>query len=306
MSASPSLLPLPVIVSRLRAAGCVFAEDEARLLLDAARTPADLTAMVDRRVVGLPLEHVVGWAEFRGLRIAVEPGVFVPRRRTEFLVGQAAALARPRSVVVDLCCGSGAVGAALVAALDRIELHAADIDPVAVRCARRNIGAGGRVYEGDLYQPLPTTLRGRVDVLVANVPYVPTGQIDLLPAEARLYEPHMALDGGADGLDVLRRVSAAAPRWLAPGGHLLVETSRYQASRAVGIVAGDGLVPQVVRSEEPQATVVVGTRPAVAADWRTESPDPRRNPAVGGGTGTVFGGAPVDSDRLWAWDAGSP
>lgn len=306
MSASPSLLPLPVIVSRLRAAGCVFAEDEARLLLDAARTPADLTAMVDRRVVGLPLEHVVGWAEFRGLRIAVEPGVFVPRRRTEFLVGQAAALARPRSVVVDLCCGSGAVGAALVAALDRIELHAADIDPVAVRCARRNIGAGGRVYEGDLYQPLPTTLRGRVDVLVANVPYVPTGQIDLLPAEARLYEPHMALDGGADGLDVLRRVSAAAPRWLAPGGHLLVETSRYQASRAVGIVAGDGLIPQVVRSEEPQATVVVGTRPAVAADWRTESPDPRRNPAVGGGTGTVFGGAPVDSDRLWAWDAGSP
>ena len=306
MSASPSLLPLPVIVSRLRAAGCVFAEDEARLLLDAARTPADLTAMVDRRVVGLPLEHVVGWAEFRGLRIAVEPGVFVPRRRTEFLVGQAAALARPRSVVVDLCCGSGAVGAALVAALDRIELHAADIDPVAVRCARRNIGAGGRVYEGDLYQPLPTTLRGRVDVLVANVPYVPTGQIDLLPAEARLYEPHMALDGGADGLDVLRRVSADAPRWLAPGGHLLVETSRYQASRAVGIVAGDGLIPQVVRSEEPQATVVVGTRPAVAADWRTESPDPRRNPAVGGGTGTVFGGAPVDSDRLWAWDAGSP
>lgn len=306
MSASPSLLPLPVIVSRLRAAGCVFAEDEARLLLDAARTPADLTAMVDRRVVGLPLEHVVGWAEFRGLRIAVEPGVFVPRRRTEFLVGQAAALARPRSVVVDLCCGSGAVGAALVAALDRIELHAADIDPVAVRCARRNIGAGGRVYEGDLYQPLPTTLRGRVDVLVANVPYVPTGQIDLLPAEARLYEPHTALDGGADGLDVLRRVSADAPRWLAPGGHLLVETSRYQASRAVGIVAGDGLVPQVVRSEEPQATVVVGTRPAVAADWRTESPDPRRNPAVGGGTGTVFGGAPVDSDRLWAWDAGSP
>ena len=306
MSASPSLLPLPVIVSRLRAAGCVFAEDEARLLLDAARTPADLTAMVDRRVVGLPLEHVVGWAEFRGLRIAVEPGVFVPRRRTEFLVGQAAALARPRSVVVDLCCGSGAVGAALVAALDRIELHAADIDPVAVRCARRNIGANGRVYEGDLYQPLPTTLRGRVDVLVANVPYVPTGQIDLLPAEARLYEPHMALDGGADGLDVLRRVSAAAPRWLAPGGHLLVETSRYQASRAVGIVAGDGLIPQVVRSEEPQATVVVGTRPAVAADWRTESPDPRRNPAVGGGTGTVFGGAPVDSDRLWAWDAGSP
>jgi len=120
--------------------------------------------MVDRRAAGVPLEHVLGWAEFCGLRIAVDPGVFVPRRRTEFLARQAAALARPRAVVVDLCCGSGAVGAALAAALDRVELYAVDIDPAAVRCARRNLaGAGGQVYEGDLYQPLPATLRGRVD-----------------------------------------------------------------------------------------------------------------------------------------------
>src|SRR5947208_16853812 len=128
-------------VTRLRAAGCVFAEDEARLLVSAARTPAELAAMVDRRAAGVPLEHVLGWAEFCGLRIAVDPGVFVPRRRTEFLVRQAAALARqaagaparqdpgrPRAVVVvDLCCGSGAVGAALAAALGQVELHAADI-----------------------------------------------------------------------------------------------------------------------------------------------------------------------------------
>ena len=174
MSASPSPCPRSVVVSRLRAAGCVFAEDEARLLVSAARTPADLAAMVDRRVAGLPLEHVLGWAEFCGLRIAVDPGVFVPRRRTEFLVGQATALARPGAVVVDLCCGSGAVGAALVAALDRVELYAVDLDPTAVRCARRNVAAaGGQVYEGDLYDPLPATLRGRVDVLVANAPYVP-------------------------------------------------------------------------------------------------------------------------------------
>src|SRR5437870_8463599 len=113
-------VPLPprsrsVIVSRLRAAGCVFAEDEARLLISAAQTPADLAGMVNQRVAGVPLEHVLGWAEFCGLRIAVDPGVFVPRRRTEFLVGQAAALAvdQPEPVVVDLCCGSGAVGIAL-------------------------------------------------------------------------------------------------------------------------------------------------------------------------------------------------
>jgi release factor glutamine methyltransferase len=264
--------PLPDIVTRLRAAGCVFAEDEARLLTSAARNPADLAAMVDRRVAGLPLEHVIGWAEFCELRIAVDPGVFVPRRRTEFLVRQATDLglraARPasadrtppRPVVVDLCCGSGALGVALAAALGPVELHAADLDPVAVRCARRNVGAaGGQVYEGDLYEPLPASLRGRVDILLANVPYVPTGEIGLLPAEAREYEARVALDGGADGLDVLRRVAADAPLWLAPGGGLLVETSPAQAPQAVAAFARSGLAPRVITSAELNATVVVGT-----------------------------------------------
>jgi len=262
MTVASSSSPLSVIVTRLRAAGCVFAEDEARLLVAAARTQADLTDMVDRRVTGVPLEHVLGWAEFAGLRIAVDPGVFVPRRRTEFLVHQAVALARPRAVVVDLCCGSGAVGAALVAALGRVELHAADIDPAAVRCARRNVGAAGaRVYEGDLYEPLPVALLGRVDVLVANAPYVPTEAIGRLPPEARLHEPGQALDGGEDGLDVLRRVAAAAPSWLAPGGHLLVETSDHQAPRTVEVVAGSGLVARAASPDAGNTTVVIGTRP---------------------------------------------
>ena len=252
------------LVARLRAAGCVFAEDEARSLLAAARTEAELAAMVDRRVAGLPLEQVLGWAEFCGLRIAVEPGVCVPRSRTEFLVGQAAALARPRAGVVDLCCGSGAAGAALVAALDQIELHAVDIDPAAVRCARRNLAAGGRVYEGDLYEPLPAALRGGVDLLVANAPYVPTDAIGLLPREARMHEPRVALDGGADGLDVLRRVSATARLWLAPGGHLLVEASEDQAPKAVEAAGRGGLIPRVASSDEMDATVVIATRPALA------------------------------------------
>ncbi len=263
MSVSPSHRPRSVIVTRLRAAGCVFAEDEARLLISAARTPAHLAAMVDRRAAGLPLEHVIGWAEFCGLRIAVDPGVFVPRRRTEFLVRQAAALARPRAVVVDLCCGSGAVGAALVGALDPIELYAVDIDPAAVRCARRNVAvAGGQVYEGDLYEPLPAALRGRVDVLVANAPYVPTGAVGLLPPEARIHEPWVALDGGPDGLDVLRRVTAAAPLWLAPGGYLLVETSERQAPQLVETATRNGLIPRVASSDELNATIVIGTTPA--------------------------------------------
>jgi release factor glutamine methyltransferase len=251
----------PAIVSRLRAVGCVFADDEARLLVEAAGSPAELAAMVDRRVGGLPLEHVLGWVEFCGQRVLVDPGVFVPRQRTGFLVRQAAALARPGAVVVDLCCGSGAVGAVLATLVDGIDLHAADIDPAAVRCARRNLATtGGRVHEGDLYDPLPRALRGRVDVLVANAPYVPTHDIALLPAEARVHEARLALDGGADGLDTLRRVAADAPQWLAPGGHLLFETSERQAPRALDTVAGAGLTARVVTSDELYATVVIGTR----------------------------------------------
>src|SRR6266545_3418129 len=270
MSASPSPRPRSVIVTRLRAAGCVFAEDEAKLLISAARTPTDLAAMVDRRAAGLPLEYVLGWAGFCGLRIAMDPGVFIPRRRTEFPAhqtaspaDQAAALARPPAVVVDLCCGSGAVGAALLAALDRVELYAVDIDPAAVRCARRNVAAaGGQVYEGDLYRPLPASLRGRVDILAVNAPYVPTEEVGLLPPEARVHEPRVALDGGADGLDVVRRVIEAAPQWLAAGASLLVETSERQAPQTAETVARYGLVPRVASSDELNAFVVIGERPA--------------------------------------------
>ncbi|WP_329199262.1 putative protein N(5)-glutamine methyltransferase [Streptomyces sp. NBC_01435] len=271
MSVPASPLAVSTIVTALRAAGCVFAEDEAELIVSTAADPASLAAMVERRVAGLPLEHVLGWAEFGGLRIAVDPGVFVPRRRTEFLVRQAAALAGPGAVVVDLCCGSGALGAALAALPGRVELHATDIEPAAVRCARRNIGGAGEVYEGDLFEPLPRSLRGRVEILLANVPYVPTDDVGLLPPEARIHEPRVALDGGPDGLDVLRRVAAEAPRWLAPGGHLLVETSERQAARAEETVARSGLIPRVVGSEELYATVVIATRPGPAAlAWSAE------------------------------------
>ncbi|MFG2871044.1 putative protein N(5)-glutamine methyltransferase [Streptomyces sp. NPDC048338] len=261
MSLDPSLSLRSATVSRLRAAGCVFAEDEAELLFSAAGSSAELDTMLRRRADGLPLEHVVGWAEFSGLRIAVDPGVFVPRRRTEFLVSQAVGLAGPGAVCVDLCCGSGAAGAVLLSTVEGAEVHASDIEPAAVRCARRNVEPrGGRVHEGDLFAPLPDSLRGRVEVLVANVPYVPSEEVALLPPEAREHEPLVALDGGADGLAVLRRVAAAAAHWLAPGGHLLVETSERQADRAVAVVADRGLTPRVVRSEELYATVVVATR----------------------------------------------
>lgn len=242
----------------------MFAEDEAQLLIGAAGTPAELDAMVERRVAGLPLEQILGWAEFCGLRITVVPGVFVPRRRTEFLAHQAIALAAPDAVVLDLCCGAGPVGAAMLVARPGVELHAADIDPVAVACAQLNVaavgGAASRVYVGDLYEPLPAELRGRIDVLVANAPYVPTEAIALMPPEAREYEPRTALDGGAAGIEVQRRVIDAAPLWLAAGGHLLVETSERQGPETLDALARGGLAGRVARSEEQDATVVIGGR----------------------------------------------
>jgi len=282
------------IVARLRTAGCVFAEDEARLLIAAANGPAELAAMVDRRVAGLPLEHVLGWAEFCGLRVVVGPGVFVPRRRSEFLVRQAVASGTGASgtgasgtgasgtgasgtgasgtgaepVVLDLCCGCGAVGLAVATALARAELssaelHAADIDPGATTYARRNLAAiGGRVYDGDLYDPLPAGLRGRVDVLVVNAPYVPTSEIGLMPPEARLHEPLVALDGGPDGVAIHRRIAAQAPGWLSAGGRLLIETSDRQAKLTSAAMEAAGLSTSIASNDMLDATVVIGRKSA--------------------------------------------
>jgi release factor glutamine methyltransferase len=240
----------------------VYAEDEADLLVAAAHSTVDLDDMLARRVAGVPLEQILGWAEFCGLRIAVEPGVFVPRRRTELLVHQAAGLAGGliKPVVVELCCGSGAVSAALIADLNDPEMYAADIDPIATRCARRNLDGDTQVFDGDLYEPLPDTLRGRVDLLLANAPYVPTDAIAMMPPEARDHEPRIALDGGLDGLDLHRRIAAAASDWLAPGGHLLIETSQDQARHTAEAMTTNGLRARVTSSDELDATVVIGTR----------------------------------------------
>jgi release factor glutamine methyltransferase len=287
------------IVDRLRKAGCVFAEEEAEILRSSAGSAGELDAMVAQRASGLPLEQVVGWAEFCGLRIAVDPGVFVPRRRSEFLVQTATGLATgSAAVIVDLCCGTGALGLAVAARLavqappgpapaeppdlgpvhpglvgpglseshavdlGLVELHVAELDPAAVACARKNVEpAGGQVYEGDLFTPLPASLRGRVGILICNAPYVPTDEIAFMPPEAREHEARMALDGGSDGLAILRRVAEQAPGWLVRGGTLLVETSERQADRMADAMTSAGLSARVHADEETGATVLTGTRP---------------------------------------------
>ena len=258
----PTAAEREAVIATLRGAGCVFAEDEAELIFGAAQTPAQLARMIDERVDGLPLEHVVGWTEFCGLRVAVNRGVFVPRQRSVLLAREAVVLAggRAHPLVVDLCCGSGALGLVVARAVAGVELYAVDIDPTAVACARANLGAAGQVFEGDLYMPLPAGLRGHVDVVIANTPYVPTDEVQMLPREARLHEALVALDGGVDGLEVQRRVAAGAAAWLAAGGHLLVETSADQARVASAIFAANGLEPRVARDEEMDATIVIGTR----------------------------------------------
>jgi release factor glutamine methyltransferase len=275
-------------VLRLRAAGCVFAEDEAAVLGEAASDPARLDEFVRRRAAGEPLEQVVGYADFCGVRVRLRPGVFVPRIRSELLVRQAIDEARGASdearkttneageaaskthqaerLAVDLCCGSGALGLAVRRNASNVRLYAADSDPAAVACARDNLGTD--VFQGDLFAALPADLRGRIDLLLANVPYVATRHIPLLPAEARLHEPHFALDGGADGLDVFRAVVAEAPQWLAPGGLLLSEITEAQVEAAVAAVHAAGLRAQVSTDDDLEATVISARRTDVPGEVR--------------------------------------
>lgn len=258
--------PGDTVVARLRAAGCVFAEDEASVLLAAAGTHAELEAMVARRVAGEPLEYIVGWAEFCGLRIAVAPGVFVPRQRTEALVREAARLLTPVAshgpIVVDLCCGTGAIGAAILALVPSAEVYAADLEPAAVECARANVEpAGGRVFEGDLFDALPAELRGHVSVVVANAPYVPTEAIAFMPPEARDHEHRTALDGGPDGTGLHRRIVTDAPAWLERGGHLLIEAGRSQAPATARHMTAARFSVTIAEDDEYDATVVIGRAP---------------------------------------------
>jgi release factor glutamine methyltransferase len=230
------------------------------LIIDAASTAVQLNSMVARRVAGEPLEHVLGWVEFCGERVAVEPGVFVPRRRSELLVDVTVGLLEgPDPVVVDLCCGCGAIGRA-VARRAEVELHASDIDPAGVRCARRNLDGLGTVHEGDLFDALPDDLRGRIDVVVVNAPYVPTDAIASMPPEARDHEPRVALDGGSDGVEVHRRVIAGALAWLRAGAHLVIETGREQSVLTVAAMERAGLTARVVIDDDLDGTAVVGVR----------------------------------------------
>lgn len=241
-------------MTRLRAAGCVFAEQEATLLLQRA-DPDRLEELVRRRIDGSPLEHLLGEVDFDGLRLQVGPGCFVPRQRTVQLARTAAGLLPASGRLVDLCAGVGAVGAWIRRHRGDVDVHSVELDPVAAGYAVRN--DAGTVLVGDLDAPLPSGLAGRVDVLTANAPYVPTDEIALMPSEARDHEPPVALDGGPDGVDLHRRIIAAAGHWLAPGGHLLIESTTGQIALVGPALVEAGLLPPEVSPGSPPLPVTL-------------------------------------------------
>lgn len=206
------------VVARLAAAGCVAPEDEARELLRDAPSVELLEARVRRREAGEPLAWITGRATFCGLPLAVSRGVYVPRAQTEELARRAASLLPAHGTAVDLCTGSGAVAAWLRRSRPGAFVVATDVDPVAAWCAARN---GVTIVVADLAAPLHA--RGTVDVVTAVAPYVPTGERRFLPADVQRHEPVRALDGGGDGLAVVRGIVAHAGVLLRRGGHLLLE-----------------------------------------------------------------------------------
>ncbi|MEO8293811.1 MAG: putative protein N(5)-glutamine methyltransferase [Actinomycetota bacterium] len=215
------------VTQRLAGAGCIAPGAEADELIRAAAGDQDvLDDLVSRRTRGEPIAWLTGSVTFCDVRLFVAPGVYVPRPHTEPMARRAAALLPPTGVAVDLCTGIGAIAAVMTAAVPTAQILATELDGHAVACARRN---GVEVFEGSLDEPLPSAIEHRVDVVTAVVPYVPTGSLHLLPRDVQAFEPRLALDGGVEGTDVLAEVVRRSPRWLRPGGWILLELGGDQA-----------------------------------------------------------------------------
>jgi release factor glutamine methyltransferase len=249
------------IVRALAAGGCLAPDAEADALLEASSEGAGpIEQLLDRRLRGEPLPWVTGSVRFCGVRVHVGAGVFVPRPHTQALARRAAALLPADGIAVDLCTGSGAVAAVLGLAHPRATVLATDVDPVAVACARRN---GVRAFEGDLDDPLSPSLRGRVDVMTAVVPYVPTEEMAFLPRDVLAHEPRRALDGGVRGTEVLIRAAEAAAGWLRPGGTVLLEVGGDQANESSTALRGAGLSEiRVHRDGDGEDRAIEGRRPS--------------------------------------------
>jgi release factor glutamine methyltransferase len=214
---------------------------------------------VSRRLTGEPIAWLTGSTTFCGLTILVAPGVYVPRPQTEPLARRAASLLPADGVAVDLCTGSGAIAVVLADTVPSARVVATEMDRAAAACARAN---GVEVHEGSLDEPLPLELRGRVDVLTAVVPYVPTDAIRLLPHDVQAFEPRLALDGGPDGTELLREVARRSVAWLHPGGSLLLELGGEQVAALDPLLRASGFEPpEVLVDDEGDPRGIAARRP---------------------------------------------
>lgn len=253
------------MTARLAAAGCVAPAEEAAAFLAAAPDEATLEAWLRRREQGEPLPWITGAMAFGGLTLEVGRGVYVPRAQTEELARRAAARLPVDGRALDLCTGAGAVAAFLMAQVPTAAVIGVDIDPAAAACARRN---GVPTVAGDLDAPIRP--HRAFDVVTAVAPYVPTAHLRLLPADVQRHEPRVALDGGPDGLHLVRRVIAAARRLLRSGGWLLTEVGGDQdeALAPVLATAGFGAVAPWFDDEGDLRGIATQLRLAAGPDGR--------------------------------------
>ena len=232
----------------LARAGFIAAGEEAdELLARAAGDAGVLDAMVTRRLTGEPLAWITGSVRFCGVDVRVDPGVYVPRWHSEPLARRAAERLPADGVAVDVCTGSGAIAKVLATTRPTARVVAIDVDERAVTCAAAN---GVEVYRGDLLAPLPPALRGRVDVVVGVVPYVPTSELSLLQRDTFTFESALAYDGGPDGAAILRRAAVAASRALRRGGALLLELGGDQADLIAEDLARAGYADVALLADE--------------------------------------------------------
>lgn len=316
---------MPSLTEVLRDAGCVFAEEEAAILLEAAlpgnatgeeARRSTLNELVARRISGEPLEQIVGWVDFAGLRLNVRPGVFVPRQRTRLLafhseravraVSERRGAAGPTPVLVEGFCGAGPVGSFVAASVPGARICVGDEQDEAVASAVANIRtaadaesfrAADATVDGhrlDCLQGLPEELRHGVDVIAAVPPYVPDAAGDFLPREAVDFEPSRALFGGADGLDLVRRLIDESEDWLRPEGALLIEIGRDQAPIALAYAADRGLAGQGRLGEDEQ-TVVLELRQGTSACPAGDTALPAGATALHAAATGLPAGAPISS-----------
>jgi len=211
---------------------------------------------VSRRARREPLQRILGWEEFRGVRVRLTDSVLVPRPETETLVEWALALLPApgprRLLAIDVGTGSGCIACALASERADLDVVAVDVSPAAAAVARENVRAldlGGRVrvIAADLFAGLRDI---RADLIVSNPPYLPSALMPELPPEVRIHEPRLALDGGSDGLAVIRRIATAARRYLRPSGALVVETAGGDhASAAAALLREAGWDQVAVRGD---------------------------------------------------------